>query len=436
MTVGNLAQVSMNELGVERSRMAQWQAAIERRSMLPIKWALWLTALGFWYLTHPNHPVMPVAVFALFTVSGMANVGLTYLWLANRVSIDQVPAVALASWICDLAFVVGLVVLEQHFYPGAAGPVTDFHLYFFVMVLRGFSLFRTPRTNLVANLVVVAAFVLTLVTLPGGWSPIVLQGHWVRGVFILLLVVMSWMIVEVLDRQKEELGATRARLAQAENFALLGRLAGSLAHEMNNPMGIIAAHADYLLRKSGPEDPRYEDYRVLGAEARRCGRILSSLMQFSQGQAGREGPVQLDQLAEEVVGLLPSQRAERISGAEAAEVITDPAVARLAVLAALLYAHASHEETASNLHWGVVAVPDGSAVQLFVSFVSAHSSSGEGSTSSGWGGVQGASSTHRPGMKAISQAMGALGGEALVLRDPQIASRRRIELHFPVARSH
>jgi signal transduction histidine kinase len=373
---------------------------------------------------------MPVAVFALFTVFGMANVGLTYLWLANRVAPTQVSMVALASWVSDLAFVVGLVVIEQRYYPGARGPVTDFHMFFFVLVLRGFALFRSPRGNLLANLAVVAAFLGTLASLPGEWSPVVEYQHWVRGVFILLLVVMSWMIVEVLNRQKEELAATRERLAQSENFAILGRLAGSLAHEMNNPMGIIAAHADYLLSKSKPGDPTHEDYAVLGAEARRCGRILSSLMQFSRGQVGRIGPVNLGSLAGEVAALLPSQRVELHFPEHRDEIQTDPAAARLALLTALIYAHSSHVEQGKGLAMGLDR--DGVGNQtIWIRFTAGDSPSGESSTFSGSGFGTSPSGSVRPGLKAIVQAMATLGGVARLEPDQEHPRDRRIELVFP-----
>jgi signal transduction histidine kinase len=373
---------------------------------------------------------MPVAVFALFTVFGMANVGLTYLWLANRVAPSQVSMVALASWVCDLAFVVGLVVIEQRFYPGVQGPVTDFHIFFFVLVLRGFALFRSPRENLLANLIVVAAFLGTLASLPGEWSPVVEHQHWVRGVFILLLVVMSWMIVEVLNRQKEELAATRERLAQSESFAILGRLAGALAHEMNNPMGIIAAHADYLLSKSKPSDPSYEDYAVLGAEARRCGRILSSLMQFSRGQVGRIGPVNLRSLAEEVAALLPSQRVELHFPDQLDDVQTDPAAARLALLTALIYAHSSQVDHGKGLAMGLD--PDGVGTQtIWIRFTAGDSLSGDSSSIFSGGSGTSVTSFIRPGLKAIVQAMATLGGKARLEPDQQNPRDRRIELVFP-----
>ncbi len=417
---------------VSQDSMNSWQASLERRTVLPIKWALWSTALGFWFLTHPNHPVMPVAVFALFTVVAMGNLGLTYLWLAGRVASHQVQPVSLASWALDLAFVCGLVVMEQQFYPGAQGPVTDFHLFFFVLVLRGFSLFRTPRQNLAANLIVVAAFVATLVSLPGGWSPMVQQTQWIRGVFILLLVVMSWMIVDILEQQKRAMAAVEARLAQSETFGLLGRLAGSLAHEMNNPMGIIAAQADYLLKRADKSDPRAEDYAVLSSEAHRCGRILSSLMQFSRSRLGQDAVVDLAALADEVSGLLPSQRVRVTRNEEDAagsyEVLTEPSVARLAVLAAVIYGNSLHVDQADPVTVHTTVDHQAPSVIVTVQFHPAVMDSNEASSYPFLMPKEGEGP--RPGLKAVRQAMEALAGELREERSDE-EQVRRISLVFP-----
>jgi len=101
--------------------------------------------------------------------------------------------------------------------------------------------------------------------------------------------------------------AVEERVRRSETLAALGTLAAGVAHEVNNPLGTIAACADAAAGKIGGERPdparATELLRTIGSEARRCSRIVGDLMDFARDGEPAAGPVDLGSLVKETVEL-------------------------------------------------------------------------------------------------------------------------------------
>jgi two-component system NtrC family sensor kinase len=77
-------------------------------------------------------------------------------------------------------------------------------------------------------------------------------------------------------------------LASAERLAAIGRLAGGVAHEINNPLGTILAFTQIMQRQAVTEAERQEYLADIEQSALRCKVIVESLLRFSRQASGTE----------------------------------------------------------------------------------------------------------------------------------------------------
>lgn len=278
-----------------------WLRNVERRAILPLKWAIFITAALFWMLSHRHVGPPPVDVFALFTAYFMFNLGATYFLVLNRVTLSQIRIMSVFSYYVDVLFVTLLVYLEARFYPAIDATATDFYIYYFLLVLRGFALFRTAWANLLANIAIACIFVLSLFWQDADFLSYSSRNSLIRLVFIWLVILMSWFIVQVLNRQKTELLRTREKLVQSENLALIGELAAGVAHEINNPISIISTYSDFLIRNSDSDDPRRQDFEAIHTEANRCEAIVKELLNYARPSSHDIVPIDIGRLNDEVI---------------------------------------------------------------------------------------------------------------------------------------
>lgn len=67
-------------------------------------------------------------------------------------------------------------------------------------------------------------------------------------------------------------------LIQAERLGTIGKMAASMAHEINNPLGIILANAEDLFFEKNLSDPIKEGLETIQRNANRAGEITQGLM--------------------------------------------------------------------------------------------------------------------------------------------------------------
>ena len=106
------------------------------------------------------------------------------------------------------------------------------------------------------------------------------------------------------ERQKKE---SEFKLLQSEKQASVGKLAGGVAHEINNPLTGIVTFTHMLLRRTDiPEDVR-TDLETIGQETERVRKIVKGLLDFSrQTELDRE-PTDVNRLVRQAITLVENQ---------------------------------------------------------------------------------------------------------------------------------
>jgi len=95
-----------------------------------------------------------------------------------------------------------------------------------------------------------------------------------------------------------------------EKLAALGSLAAGIAHELNNPIGIILSRLEVMLLEGADEQPTstfLADLQVLHRHAGRLARIAQSLLSFGRQRQRGRGAVDLAEVVEDTLLLAGKQ---------------------------------------------------------------------------------------------------------------------------------
>ncbi|MEL7565589.1 MAG: [Fe-Fe] hydrogenase large subunit C-terminal domain-containing protein [Clostridiales bacterium] len=88
--------------------------------------------------------------------------------------------------------------------------------------------------------------------------------------------------IEKLHRSVMELASKEEALQQSEKLATMGQLSAGIAHEVNNPLGVVLLYTHLLLESSDPDSQWYADLKMIADQADRCKNIISGLLNFAR----------------------------------------------------------------------------------------------------------------------------------------------------------
>jgi len=277
MTKG--AAHSTKPLPLHEKEYRQSLYRLERRAIIPLKWSILFVTLIVWVWIVGSRPTPPV--FLLFLSYFLFNSTQTYFFFFSKVTIGQIKPLTLFSYLTDVIFVSMLIYFDlAKFYFGPQEH-HDFYVLYFLLVMRGFALFKTIAETIFVNFLVSVLYILTFYLQQPDLKRLLDSNFSVSLILIWLVILMSWFIVSIITKQKSELLEVQDRLLRADNLARVGELAAGVAHEINNPIGIIAATAEYLKMRSDPNDDRLEDIEAIHTEAMRCRDIVQEMLTYA-----------------------------------------------------------------------------------------------------------------------------------------------------------
>ena len=88
--------------------------------------------------------------------------------------------------------------------------------------------------------------------------------------------------VKDLALSNEKLTSMRQALKQSEKLAHMGQLSAGIAHELNNPLGVVIMYSNILLDESAADDPVRDDLKLIVEQAGRCKKIVAGLLNFAR----------------------------------------------------------------------------------------------------------------------------------------------------------
>lgn len=103
------------------------------------------------------------------------------------------------------------------------------------------------------------------------------------------------------EAEREEL---RAQLAQAQRMESVGRLAGGVAHDFNNFLGVIQGYLGFALERIDPSDPAHEDLREAFKAAERSAEVTRQLLAFARRQTINPRTLDLNHTVEAMLKML------------------------------------------------------------------------------------------------------------------------------------
>ncbi len=110
---------------------------------------------------------------------------------------------------------------------------------------------------------------------------------------------------------EDKVAAKSRELVRSERLASVGFLAAGVAHEINNPLGIISGYAELSLRRCRGDEELEQNLKVICDEAFRCKRITSKLLSLAKNSDETREPISLAGTAEEVANLVTALQRHR-----------------------------------------------------------------------------------------------------------------------------
>jgi len=222
----------------------------------------------------------------------------------------------------DLQIAIDLCLLTSmlHYSGGVTNPFVLFYTFHTFIA----SLLRSARTGLLVALVSTALAAALGVGECRGWLPhhpiavgmFALSESSTAPLVAFLLVFAATQgiavyffaeILRQLGRREAELGGLHQKLGRSEKLATIGTLAAGVAHEINNPIGVIKNRVEILRYRiadgDGP-DSLQRELDVIDKHAARIGNITQGLLTFAKETPFALRPIAVNALVREAADLV------------------------------------------------------------------------------------------------------------------------------------
>jgi signal transduction histidine kinase/CheY-like chemotaxis protein len=143
------------------------------------------------------------------------------------------------------------------------------------------------------------------------------------------VVLTAGLLYLVLCRFVNKINEMQEQLLQAQKLESIGRLAGGVAHDYNNMLGVILGSAELGLKQIEPEHPVHAKLEQIHSAARRSADITRQLLAFARKQTIAPQVIELNTSLENMLNMLRRLIGEEIEltwlpGTDTGQVEIDP----------------------------------------------------------------------------------------------------------------
>ena len=112
--------------------------------------------------------------------------------------------------------------------------------------------------------------------------------------------------IDITDRKQAEAEKEKleVQLHQAQKMESVGRLAGGVAHDFNNMLGVILGYAELALERVEPDNPLHADLEEIQKAAQRSADLTRQLLAFARKQTVAPKVIDLNDTVESMLKML------------------------------------------------------------------------------------------------------------------------------------
>nr|WP_319393584.1 ATP-binding protein [uncultured Desulfobacter sp.] len=120
------------------------------------------------------------------------------------------------------------------------------------------------------------------------------------------LEYIEGMALDITRQKKAEAERKKleTQLIHSQKLESVGRLAGGVAHDFNNMLGIILGYSDMMLQTVTPKDPNYERLIAISSAANRSAGLTGQLLAFASQQAVAPKILDLNKKVRDMINML------------------------------------------------------------------------------------------------------------------------------------